>query len=185
MGISPVLLGKTITYVTFLSIFSNFSVPDDQNRGHAFWRTGICSLWRTSWWHGRLQLRKWHGRVWWGWFRQFHFRSGRKTSPMSTMLKDVFVQPSIGPAHTGETEKNNYKVFINQYSVFLMHLILFYTTSFFFFLFTGAHRRKALQMLILRSKIQAIVPCATTHKTSYWYKKNFCHTKILCDFRLQ
>ena len=60
-----------------------------------------------------------------------------------------------------------------------MHLNFFvYTTSFFFFLFTGAHRRKALQMLILRSKIQAIVPCATTHKTSYWYTKNFCDVTL-------
>ena len=65
-----------------------------------------------------------------------------------------------------------------------MHLIFLFCLYiiFFFLLFTGAHRRKALQMLILRSKIQAIVPCATTHKTSYWYKKNFCDTKILCDF---
>ena len=71
-------------------------------------------------------------------------------------------------------------LFFNAFNFFFV-----YTTSFFsFFLFTGAHRRKALQMLILRSKIQAIVPCATTHKTSYWYKKNFCDTKILCDFRL-
>ena len=80
--------------------YFNFSVPDDQNRGNAFWRSRGRSLRRTPWWHGRITFRGRHGwDVWWGrvWWLQLWSRC--QASPMSTMSEDIFVQPSIGPAH--------------------------------------------------------------------------------------
>ena len=118
----------------------NFSVPDDQNRGNAFWRSRGRSLRRTPWWHGRITFRGRHGwDVWWGRVWRLQLWSRCQASPMSTMSEDIFVQPSIGPAHVCFLQLTAIILFCSLNDKYLLTFQ------------TGAHWRKALQMLILRS----------------------------------